>query len=638
MSRPCIVSIADISITSHSSPAKIPVLYVFPKLPIDAYNAVESIASFVDSAEGREALGDRKTLLLLSDVRYYWKLDEVYEQLKQQLHSDYEVVNSHIDAKAYLHAGGSSPEAVQQKPGQATTSPPVKIAPPATSNISGDDSTAPSSAEMAKKPSGRSRSRTPHPSKSQANAIPAPVALVQGFCCAPLASGKDGPTICGCQPGDAIAGCSANSGQSVSLKTRKKTTAPKISKVVEAAPPVALVQGFCCAPLAGSGDGPRICGCKPEDSIAGCSANSGAAVSLKSRKSRPSTAESHTSKTPKANDPVPVPVALAQGFCCQPHAPDGQSICGCQASDKIPGCTAHDAPAKPDETGQNPPESQHTPAEPTKTSCRTYSLPHGQSLARDCAIIYIGGESLALNNLLLSNAGVPIISYDPTGDKFARLESSKTNKMLMRRYGIIQRARDADVFGIVVGTLGASSFLATLTYLRTLLKKHKKKSYTMAVGKLTPAKLANFLEVEAWVLVACSENSLVQGHKDFPKPIITPWELEVALAEREWPSSQEDEKAGYTLDFEKVLKNAGDSLTPLNDTATPDSDVDDPEGPIFSTVTGQYRHRKTYNAKEDISDQHNLAEKVTTLAIRNKETAVSTALAAAGGECIAVRN
>jgi diphthamide biosynthesis protein 2 len=100
----------------------------------------------------------------------------------------------------------------------------------------------------------------------------------------------------------------------------------------------------------------------------------------------------------------------------------------------------------------------------------------------------------------------------------------------MRRYAVMQRARDADVFGILVGTLGVgtsfhliyihkthltrthiASYLPLITSLRTLLSSHRRKHYTINVGKLNPAKLANFSEVECWVLVACSENGVVES-------------------------------------------------------------------------------------------------------------------------------
>ena len=39
--------------------------------------------------------------------------------------------------------------------------------------------------------------------------------------------------------------------------------------------------------------------------------------------------------------------------------------------------------------------------------------------------------------------------------------------------------------------------------------------------------MANFLEIDVYVLVACPENSLVDSH-EFYKPVITPFEMELA--------------------------------------------------------------------------------------------------------------
>lgn len=76
---------------------------------------------------------------------------------------------------------------------------------------------------------------------------------------------------------------------------------------------------------------------------------------------------------------------------------------------------------------------------------------------------------------------------------------------------MMQRARDADVFGILVGTLGVASYLHLITHLRKTLADSGKKTYTICVGKLNPAKLANFAEIECFVLVACPENSIVES-------------------------------------------------------------------------------------------------------------------------------
>ena len=90
--------------------------------------------------------------------------------------------------------------------------------------------------------------------------------------------------------------------------------------------------------------------------------------------------------------------------------------------------------------------------------------------ATEDTLLYVGPESLSLTNLLITHGSseVPVVSfstviratedskihaYDPV-TRQARIESHITNKLLMRRYAVVQKARDADVFGILVGTLG----------------------------------------------------------------------------------------------------------------------------------------------------------------------------------------
>jgi diphthamide biosynthesis enzyme Dph1/Dph2-like protein len=68
-----------------------------------------------------------------------------------------------------------------------------------------------------------------------------------------------------------------------------------------------------------------------------------------------------------------------------------------------------------------------------------------------------------------------------------------------------------------------ASYLPLISHLRALLKKAHKKSYTVSVGKLNPAKLANFAEIECFVLVACPENSVVESkvgdYTILPRPL-----------------------------------------------------------------------------------------------------------------------
>ncbi|SCZ89665.1 BZ3500_MvSof-1268-A1-R1_Chr9g10537 [Microbotryum saponariae] len=265
--------------------------------------------------------------------------------------------------------------------------------------------------------------------------------------------------------------------------------------------------------------------------------------------------------------------------------------------------------------------SETMPIRPTPPRI-AYELPEGTTID-DCAIFYIGGESLALNNILMTHGKCPVWSYDPR-TKEARLESSKTNRMLMRRYATVEKAKDSDVIGILIGTLGVASYLPLIKHLRELIASHQKKSYTVAVGKLNPAKLANFMEVECFVLVACPENTLIDS-KEFLRPIVTPFELELALTSKNWTGE-------YVLDFETLLATSDFG----QDFVDPAKDEEDEEGPVFSSTTGKYRHPKRY-ATKGVTNADDLTAQASALSIRNTSSAVAQVLGSAAGDFLSNR-
>lgn len=142
------------------------------------------------------------------------------------------------------------------------------------------------------------------------------------------------------------------------------------------------------------------------------------------------------------------------------------------------------------------------------------------------SMLYVGSEGPELTNFMLSWNQCPFSSFNPkTGE--GRWETLDVNRALRRRLYLVERARDAQVVGIVVGTLGVANYLSVLEHLKGIIHKAGKKAYTLAVGKPSPAKLANFLEVDIFVLVACPQNSLLDS-SDFYRPLVTPYEMEMA--------------------------------------------------------------------------------------------------------------
>lgn len=161
------------------------------------------------------------------------------------------------------------------------------------------------------------------------------------------------------------------------------------------------------------------------------------------------------------------------------------------------------------------------------------------------AVFYVGGEGLPLTNLMLSWNRCAFSSFDPATGR-ARRESLDVNRALRRRLYLVERARDARAVGILVGTLGVAGYREALRHLRDTLRRAGKRSYTLAVGKPSPTKLANFPELDVFVLVACAQNSLLDSH-GFYRPVVTPFELELACnPARTWTGS-------YLTDFRDLL-------------------------------------------------------------------------------------
>lgn len=175
---------------------------------------------------------------------------------------------------------------------------------------------------------------------------------------------------------------------------------------------------------------------------------------------------------------------------------------------------------------------------------RQFSLKRGLAVT-EYSMFYVGQEGAALRNFMMTWNHCLFCLFDPI-TLVGRTESVKINRALMKRYYAIERAKDASVVGILVGTLGVADYLTVIEQLKETIRRAGKKSYMFAMGKLNVPKLANFLEIDIFVLIACPENSLLDS-SEFYRPVITPFEMEVACnKKREW--SQE-----YVTDFRQLL-------------------------------------------------------------------------------------
>ncbi|ETS74985.1 hypothetical protein PFICI_13469 [Pestalotiopsis fici W106-1] len=185
----------------------------------------------------------------------------------------------------------------------------------------------------------------------------------------------------------------------------------------------------------------------------------------------------------------------------------------------------------------------------------------------------------------------PVSPYTTATD--SKPDPSITANMLSRRYGLVIRLATASIFGILVNTLSVANYLPTITKLKEQIAAAGKKSYTIVVGKLNAAKLANFAEVDGWVVVGCWESGLVEQDGMW-KPVLTPFELELALAgddKRIWDGSWWGGIEGVGKDSEEDVEDENNEETEESNTFAQDVDggVDDEESepPEFDLRTGK---------------------------------------------------
>jgi diphthamide biosynthesis protein 2 len=199
-------------------------------------------------------------------------------------------------------------------------------------------------------------------------------------------------------------------------------------------------------------------------------------------------------------------------------------------------------------------------------------------------------------------------SYDPTSSVISTGVPAFVKRQLNRRFYLTQKARESTIIGILVGSMSQRHSRTIVSHLQQLIEASGRACYTVAVGKINVAKLANFAEVDCFVLVACGENSILDQERDYHLPIVTPLELEIALGQKDWSLAE------YSLDYNDVLLNVTPTKDAENNTGTKQTttqdgfsseqdDDDDGDEPYFSLVTGRYESSKrtAHTVPEDLN-------------------------------------
>lgn len=236
----------------------------------------------------------------------------------------------------------------------------------------------------------------------------------------------------------------------------------------------------------------------------------------------------------------------------------------------------------------------HNPSSPLPNRTTPPGTAADKSALLDWALFHISSPPDALLLTLSSRVASTHIYPTTPSPEPPVAEVANTRMTLRRRYALCTSLSTTPVFGILINTLSVKNYMTILAHVQSVIAAAGKKSYTFVVGKVNAAKVANFSEVGGWVVIGCWESSLIES-KDFWRPLITPFELEIALmqdGERVWTGE-------WNADFGEVLEDArtkkiGEEKKKKKeekDEGTADADYDSEEEsapPEFDLRTGRY--------------------------------------------------
>ena len=140
---------------------------------------------------------------------------------------------------------------------------------------------------------------------------------------------------------------------------------------------------------------------------------------------------------------------------------------------------------------------------------------------------------------LVLHTGKPLAILDPYTTEARELNLNSIERTLRQRFGLIMACADVQRFGILIGEKPGQMRRGLALRMKRMLENHGKKGYLLALEHIGP-ELIDFYPVDAFVNTACPRIAIDDSVK-YSKPLITPFELEVALGEKKW-------EQGYQFD------------------------------------------------------------------------------------------
>lgn len=160
------------------------------------------------------------------------------------------------------------------------------------------------------------------------------------------------------------------------------------------------------------------------------------------------------------------------------------------------------------------------------------------------SFLYLGSGYFHPLGLAL-NTEKPIVCADPYNNE-ARTMDAERRRFLQQRYGAIAMVRDAKTFGIISSSKQGQLRWKMALALKRRLENRGRKGFLLLAKQISPEFMVNFRHLDAFVSTACPRVA-IDDYGRYPKPIVTPIELEIALGDRPIEDYRLDEIYGTSI-------------------------------------------------------------------------------------------
>ncbi|OPY31015.1 MAG: 2-(3-amino-3-carboxypropyl)histidine synthase [Methanomassiliicoccales archaeon PtaU1.Bin124] len=144
--------------------------------------------------------------------------------------------------------------------------------------------------------------------------------------------------------------------------------------------------------------------------------------------------------------------------------------------------------------------------------------------------LYIGSGNFHPLSVALQT-GKKVVVIDPITNEVREL-GELSDRILRQRHAAIARSRDVQRFGVLVSSKVGQARMPLALDIVDRLKKHGRKGDIIVMEEVRPEQLLPY-EVGGFVSTACPRLA-IDDQMRYPKPILTPQELEIVLGERSW--------------------------------------------------------------------------------------------------------